>query len=94
MGQYFPVMELMANISEDAIVLRPDDVKGHVQFRDVSFGYPDKAHAIQHIDLNVPAGSIIGILGGTGSGKVYHYQPADKSLQCERRFDLSGWYRH
>ncbi|MCY9511699.1 ATP-binding cassette domain-containing protein [Paenibacillus larvae] len=59
----------MANISEDAIVLRPDDVKGHVQFRDVCFGYPDKAHAIQHIDLNVPAGSIIGILGGTGSGK-------------------------
>jgi len=43
--------------------------RADVEFRDVSFGYPDKAHAIQHIDLNVPAGSIIGILGGTGSGK-------------------------
>lgn len=44
---------------------------GAVSFRDVSFRYRVDAqeNVLEHIDLEVPAGSWLGVLGGTGSGK-------------------------
>jgi ATP-binding cassette subfamily B multidrug efflux pump len=44
-------------------------VKGFVTFEDVSFAYPDKKPALVDLRLDAPPGSVIGILGGTGSGK-------------------------
>ncbi len=46
-----------------------DDLSGHVTFEEVSFGYiPDKP-LIQNLNLNVPAGSQVAIVGPTGAGK-------------------------
>lgn len=46
-----------------------DDLSGHVTFEDVSFGYvPDKP-LIQNLNLNIPAGSQVAIVGPTGAGK-------------------------
>lgn len=53
-----------------AAALDKDRVRGDVRFEDVTFSYPDhQEQALQHIDIDAPAGSVIGILGGTGSGK-------------------------
>ncbi|GAB6990228.1 ABC transporter ATP-binding protein [Paenibacillus pini] len=54
---------------EDAVTLRAEDVKGHVTFDHVTFAYGNKLPAVKDIQLNAPSGSVIGILGGTGSGK-------------------------
>lgn len=45
---------------------------GSVEFRDVSFKYRADAaeNALEHVNLNIPAGSTVGVLGGTGSGKT------------------------
>lgn len=53
----------------DAIVLNKDQVHGHIRFHHVSFNYPDKSNAVTDIELDAPAGSVIGLLGATGSGK-------------------------
>lgn len=46
------------------------DVKGHVQFRNVTFTYPDTGiTALKNIDFETQPGQIIGITGRTGSGK-------------------------
>ncbi len=44
---------------------------GSVEFRDVSFKYSADADesVLEHVTLDIPAGSRVGILGGTGSGK-------------------------
>ena len=44
---------------------------GSVEFRDVSFKYRADAaeDVLEHVDLAIAAGSTVGILGGTGSGK-------------------------
>jgi ATP-binding cassette subfamily B protein len=55
--------------AEDAIKLERSQVKGHVRFENVSFGYLHEQHSVHHIDLDAPPGKIIGLLGGTGSGK-------------------------
>ncbi len=53
----------------DAIVLKKENVQGHVHFNRVSFHYPDKSNAVTDISFDAPAGSVIGFLGATGSGK-------------------------
>ncbi len=43
---------------------------GSIDFEDASFAYKkDGAEVLSHIDLHIPAGATIGILGGTGSAK-------------------------
>jgi len=55
--------------SKDAVKWKPNEVKGHVRFDQVSFNYADKTPAITNLSLDAPAGTVIGLLGGTGSGK-------------------------
>ena len=54
---------------ENAKRLNMDLVKGEVRFDNVTFNYPDKAPALKNISFYVPEGSVVGLLGPTGSGK-------------------------
>lgn len=55
--------------SVNAVALDSDQVQGHVTFENVSFGYVKDQSSVSHISLDAPPGKIIGLLGGTGSGK-------------------------
>ncbi|ACX64564.1 ABC transporter ATP-binding protein [Paenibacillus sp. FSL H8-0457] len=54
---------------ERAVDLVPSQVKGHVVFDNVTFAYGNKMAAVKDINLDARPGSVIGLLGGTGSGK-------------------------
>ena len=59
-GQEFPTDVLDGN----------DDASAAVTFHDVSFTYEDaSAPAIEHVSFEVKPGQMVGIIGGTGSGK-------------------------
>jgi len=50
--------------------LDTDDVKGNIEFRDVQFTYPDATvPTLEHLNLNIKAGTKVAIVGRTGSGK-------------------------
>ena len=79
----------MMNIEPD-IVDAPDavdlkDVRGDIAFRDVSFHYEeDSRQVLSHINLEVPAGSYMALVGSSGAGK---------STLCSlipRFYDVSG----
>ncbi|MET3941196.1 ATP-binding cassette subfamily B multidrug efflux pump [Paenibacillus sp. PvP094] len=55
--------------TEDPIIVEADQVKGHVTFESVTFAYGNKMAAVTDINFDAPPGSVIGFLGGTGSGK-------------------------
>lgn len=59
----------IANPAGDLAIAAPTD--GSIEFRDVSFKYRADAaeDVLEHIDLCIEAGSTVGVLGGTGSGK-------------------------
>jgi ATP-binding cassette, subfamily B, bacterial len=44
-------------------------VQGELRFDDVTFAYSGREPLLRHFDLHIPAGSTIGIVGATGSGK-------------------------
>ncbi|WP_345266272.1 ABC transporter ATP-binding protein [Nibrella viscosa] len=64
--------------SDEVVAEKPDarpltDVKGHVQFRNVSFGYGQSAQALRVLEdfsLEVSPGQIVAVVGPTGAGKT------------------------
>jgi ABC-type multidrug transport system fused ATPase/permease subunit len=44
-------------------------VAGHVQFEGVRFGYRDGPDVLHELDLDVPAGTTVALVGHTGAGK-------------------------
>jgi ATP-binding cassette subfamily B protein len=66
----FEYLDLPIDISERPDPVRLDRVKGEVRFENVSFGYGDKGGPVlDGIDLTVPAGGSLAIVGPTGAGK-------------------------
>ena len=45
------------------------ELKGEIEFRDVSFRYKDGEQVLSHFNLHVDAGQTIALVGETGSGK-------------------------
>ncbi|WP_018142931.1 ABC transporter ATP-binding protein [Alloscardovia criceti] len=67
---------IAAVLTEESTVTTPDNAltevaDGSVQFKDVSFRYSDDSEkdVLSHIDISIPSGSTVGIVGGTGSAK-------------------------
>ncbi len=47
-----------------------EDVKGKVEFKDVSFGYLKDQIVLDHVSLTAPSGKVVAIVGPTGGGKT------------------------
>ncbi|MAJ71170.1 MAG: lipid A export permease/ATP-binding protein MsbA [Alteromonadaceae bacterium TMED7] len=57
-------------IEKDIGVLDANEVKGNIRFNNVTFTYPGKhTPAIDNMNLDVPAGTSIALVGRSGSGK-------------------------
>ena len=62
------LLDTEVGIVEGDIILR--DVSGELEFRDVEFSYPDREEVLKGLNLLVPAGQTVGLVGPTGSGKT------------------------
>ncbi|GAA2003257.1 ABC transporter transmembrane domain-containing protein [Microbacterium ulmi] len=43
--------------------------RGHIEFRDVTFGYAEGRTILPHFSLDIPAGQTVALVGTTGAGK-------------------------
>ncbi|GAA0915395.1 ABC transporter ATP-binding protein [Streptomyces thermoalcalitolerans] len=66
----FEYLDLPIDITERERPVRLDRIKGEVRFENVSFHYDnDSGPVLDGIDITVPAGSSLAIVGPTGAGK-------------------------
>ena len=47
-----------------------ESVRGNLGFEGISFTYPEREDVLKSINLEVPAGKTVGLVGATGSGKT------------------------
>ena len=72
-ARIFEYLDLPVEVDDPAhpVEIDPAQVTGHVRFEDVSFAYPAADRpALSGIDLDVPAGRTLALVGETGSGKT------------------------
>jgi ATP-binding cassette subfamily B multidrug efflux pump len=53
----------------DAPTATDPPINGDIEFRNLTFAYPDAPPVLHHINLRIPAGTSLAIVGPTGSGK-------------------------
>ncbi|TMB90269.1 MAG: ABC transporter ATP-binding protein [Chloroflexi bacterium] len=63
------VMEESPTVPDPAAPVRLGDIKGSVAFEGVTFAYRDKP-VLHDIELAIPAGQILALVGETGAGKT------------------------
>ncbi len=67
------VFELLEEEEEDQIAINPvklEEIKGHVEFKNVHFGYNEDQIIINDFNADVAPGRQIAIVGPTGAGKT------------------------
>ena len=57
------------HISGGTRTLEHAHIRGEVRYQAVNFGYRERPPLLNHFDLTIQAGSTLGIVGATGSGK-------------------------
>jgi ABC-type multidrug transport system fused ATPase/permease subunit len=96
-----PAMRTAGTLAEGTV--RADRLPSReIRLRDVTFGYSAAAPVLDHLDLTIPAGSSLAIVGQNGAGKTTIakllcrlYDPQSGAIEIDgtdlREFDLASW---
>ncbi len=64
------VLAIAPEIRDPARPRQPENERGHIEFRDVTFSYPGAEEpALRGVSFNAGPGEVTAIIGGTGAGK-------------------------
>jgi ATP-binding cassette, subfamily B, bacterial len=72
-ARIFEYLDLPIEVADppDPVKIDPAGIIGHVRFEQVTFTYPGaESPAVAEVDLDVPAGTTLALVGETGSGKT------------------------
>ena len=65
----FAVLDTSIGI-QDGAVAEPHQVKGKIEFKDISFAYQSGIRIFDNLSISVESGQMVGVVGSTGSGKT------------------------
>lgn len=99
-GRVFELLDEPVRIASPANAHAPERVTGHVELDAVNLAYGRREPVLHDVNANVPAGSVIGIVGPTGSGKSSltqliprYYDASSGAVRLDgtdvRQFDLT-----
>ena len=99
----FEILDLRPEVESPVTARSPERLEGHVRFEGVSFRYARGENVLHDINIDIPPGSTVGIIGPTGSGKTTlvnllarYYDPSEGRITIDgvdiREYDLE-WLR-
>src|SRR5206468_1864325 len=65
----FEILDSQPDVPDAADAVSMPRLDGHVQFRNVTFGYEAHKPVVRSLDLDVQPGEMIGLVGRSGAGK-------------------------
>jgi ATP-binding cassette subfamily B multidrug efflux pump len=63
------VLDTPPAIRDEEPLVDPGEIRGDVRFRDLTFSYREGTPVLSNVDLDVPAGRTVAVVGRTGAGK-------------------------
>ncbi len=66
----FEIMDMEPEVASEAEYIEMPNIKGSVEFQNVTFGYNKHKPVLHNIELNVRPGEMIGFVGKSGVGKT------------------------
>lgn len=63
------ILDMEPEIKDDGRTGADLTIHGEIEFKNLSFQYPDSSFAMKDVSLRIPAGATVGIVGPVGSGK-------------------------
>jgi subfamily B ATP-binding cassette protein MsbA len=70
LDQLFTVLDTLSDTPEKTDAKMPEKIIGNIEFRNITFGYEPQKPVLQNINLSVPAGQTIALVGPSGGGKT------------------------
>lgn len=87
LDRVFEFLDLRPEVEESPGALELPVVRGNIEFLDVAFSYDIPYTVLRHVNVAIPAGARIGIVGPTGAGKstfvdllLRFYDPQEGSI--------------
>ncbi|MEG0227919.1 MAG: ABC transporter ATP-binding protein, partial [Lachnospiraceae bacterium] len=69
--RFLEIIAIAPDIQDEADAVSVNDLKGDIEFREVSFGYGEETKKVfEHINLKVHAGDYMALVGPSGVGKT------------------------
>jgi ATP-binding cassette subfamily B protein len=65
----FQLLDITPNLTDREGALALERIRGEIRFEDVSFAYTDDTMVLEHIELTIPPGQTVALVGATGAGK-------------------------
>jgi ATP-binding cassette subfamily B protein len=69
LDKIFDLLETQPDMVDQPNALDPGRLRGEIELQDVSFSYGGEGWALDGIDLHIPAGQTVALVGETGAGK-------------------------
>ncbi|MDR2095066.1 MAG: ABC transporter ATP-binding protein/permease [Treponema sp.] len=91
-GRFVDIMRLKPDITDRPGALTLDHVCGNIEYCDVSFSYNNNVTVLRHINLSIPEGSSMALVGPSGGGKttLCHLLPRFYEIQ-EGSITIDGY---
>jgi ATP-binding cassette subfamily B protein len=68
--RFVEIMRIPPDIEDKPGAIVLENIRGNIEYKDVSFAYDNNVTVLEHINLSVPAGSVCALVGPSGSGKT------------------------
>ena len=68
-GRVFEIMDAKSDVTDKPGAIALPEIRGTVEFKDVSFRYPGGAQVLNGMSFTAQPGQTVALLGATGSGK-------------------------